>query len=228
MYDIKIAIIGTGGIGGYFGGRLAQNGNDVTFLARGEHLKAIKSNGLSVKSISGDFRISPAHATDKIEELEKSDLIILGIKAWQVKEMAKTLTPVIYRETVVIPLQNGVEAINELKEQIDPGHVIGGLCRIISKIESPGVINHNAVEPTVTIGEIDNANSERINNINDLFNKAGINTQVANDISAEIWKKFIFISVGGLLALTQSTFGEIRSLPQTRQLMIDLLNPHYS
>ncbi len=112
---MKIAIIGTGGVGGYFGGRLAKAGNNVTFVARGEHLKAIQQNGLIVKSIKGDFKIENAKATDNISSIVNVDLVILGVKAWQVKDIAKDLLPIIKSDTIVLPLQNGVLAAEKLK-----------------------------------------------------------------------------------------------------------------
>ncbi len=224
---MKIAIIGTGGVGGYFGAKLSQAGNDVTFLARGEHLKAIQANGLTIKSILGDFRINPAKATDTIQDIGISDLIIMGIKAWQVKDVASELPQIMSDKTMILPLQNGVMAAEELKERVNPKHVIGGLCRIISLIESPGVINHMGVTPTIVFGELDNSKTERILEINELFTKAGINAKMADDIQAELWRKFISICVSGLLAITRSTYGEIRELKETRELMIGLLTEIY-
>jgi 2-dehydropantoate 2-reductase len=129
--------------------------------------------------------------------------------------------------TVVLPLQNGVLAADELKEKIDPKHVIGGLCRIISKIEGPGVINHMGVTPLIMFGELDNSVTERIQNIREVFQKSGFDGRIATDIQAELWKKFISICVSGLLAVTKSTYGEVRELKETRQLMIDLLQEIY-
>ena len=139
---MKIAIIGSGGVGGFFGAKLAKAGNEVTFLARGAHLNAINKDGLIVKSVDGDFKVDQVKATDKISKIQKSDLVVLGVKAWQVKEIAKELHHIIKESTVVLPLQNGVLAMEELQKHIDEKHIIGGLCKIISKIESPGVINH--------------------------------------------------------------------------------------
>jgi 2-dehydropantoate 2-reductase len=224
---MKIAIIGTGGVGGYFGGKLSKAGNDVTFLARGEHLKAIQRNGLVVKSILGDFSLDNVKATDQIKQMEVVDLIILGIKAWQVKDIANELSAIMHENTVILPLQNGVLAADELKEKIDPKHVIGGLCRIISKIEGPGIINHMGVTPLIMFGELDNSVTERVQNIREVFQKSGFDGRIATDIQAEIWKKFISICVSGLLAVTKSTYGEVRELKETRQLMIDLLKEIY-
>jgi 2-dehydropantoate 2-reductase len=159
---MKITIIGTGGVGGYFGGKIAKAGYDVTFVARGEHLKAIQKNGLIVKSILGDFKLYRVKATDRIKDIGAMELIIIGVKAWQVKEVANELKSIVKRKTIVLPLQNGVLATDELKEQISGDNVISGLCRIMSKIESPGVINHFGIEPTIVFAEVDNSKTERI------------------------------------------------------------------
>ncbi|OFX87184.1 MAG: 2-dehydropantoate 2-reductase [Bacteroidetes bacterium GWF2_33_16] len=221
---MKIAIIGTGGVGGYFGGKLAKAGYDVTFLARGKHLRAIQQNGLIVKSVLGDFKVDSMKATDRIETIGFSDLIIITVKAWQIKDITKDLKTIIKNDTIVLPLQNGVLAAEELKENIKQENIIGGLCRIISKIESPGVINHFGIEPTILFGELDNSKTERILKIKAIFDNAGINAKISDDIVVDLWKKFIPICVSGLLAITNTTYGELRELSETRQLMIELLN----
>lgn len=221
--NMKIAIIGTGGVGGYFGGKMAHAGFDVTFFARGQHLKAIQQNGLTVKSFQGNFNVHPAKATDQIEQIGKVDLVILGVKAWQVKEIATTLTPLLHADTAVMPLQNGVMAAEELQAVIAKQNVIGGLCRIFAKIESPGVINHFGYDPSIVFGELNNEKSKRIEQIKSLFEASGINAPIADDITVELWRKFIGICVGGLLAVTRSNYGIMRELPQTRKLMSDLL-----
>jgi len=224
---MKIAIIGTGGVGGYFGAKLAQTGNEVTFLARGEHLKAIQKNGLTVKSILGDFRVENIKATDKISNIEKPDLVIISVKAWQVKGIGEELKPILKSDTTIIPLQNGVLAADELMENIDRKHILGGLCRIISKIEAPGVINHFGVTPTIVFGELDKSKTERLARIQNVFNAAGIELRISDDIEADIWKKFISICVSGLLAVSNTTYGELRELKETRNLMVELINEVY-
>jgi 2-dehydropantoate 2-reductase len=224
---MKIAVIGTGGVGGYFGGKLAKAGNDVTFIARGEHLKVIKTNGLTVKSILGDFQLL-VKATDKIEEVGVADLIILGVKAWQVKEIAPELKSIVNENSTILPLQNGVLAIDELKEFFPSKNIIGGLCRIISKIEAPGIIYHFGITPIIEFGEIDNAKTDRVNKIKELLNNAGINAKISEDIHADLWRKFIAICVSGLLAVSKTTYGELRDLKETRQMMIDLLTEIYN
>lgn len=219
---MKIAIIGTGGVGGYFGGRLAMAGNDVTFIALGAHLEAILKNGLTVKSINGDFKVYPAKATSDIGSIGKVDLVIVATKAWQVKETAVQIKEIIGSETIVLPLQNGVLASDELKEVLPATNVIAGLCRIISKIEAPGVINHLAVEPTIVFGECDNSPSVRLKKLDSAFTEAGIKSKIASDIQSELWKKYISICVSGWLGVTRSTYGEIRECEETRKIMFDL------
>jgi 2-dehydropantoate 2-reductase len=224
---MKIAIIGAGGVGGYFGGKLAAAGNDVTLIARGEHLKAIQLNGLTVKSLAGDFRTDNIKATDKFDAIAGADLVMIAVKAWQVKDVARQLSPVLDENAVVMPLQNGVLAVDELKEVLPKKNIISGLCRIISKIESPGVINHFGVDPVIIFGETDNSKSHRIEKIREVFKQSGINAQVPENIQSELWKKFITICVSGLLAVSKTTYGELRELPETRQMMIDLFDEVY-
>jgi 2-dehydropantoate 2-reductase len=222
-----IAIIGTGGVGGYIGGRIAATGFNVSFIARGEHLNALKTNGLTVKSVSGDFKLDRIKVTDNISDLGPVDLILICLKAWQVRDVACELKSVVKENTVVLPLQNGVSTIDELNKHVTKSNIIGGLCRIISRIESPGVINHSGIEPSIVFGEIDKRKTERILAIKELFDYSGIDSAISNDITADIWRKFIGICVSGLLAVTKSTYGEIRELKQTRRMMIDLLTEVY-
>jgi 2-dehydropantoate 2-reductase len=221
---MKIVIVGSGGVGGYFGARLAQSGNEVTFIARGEHLKKIKRDGLYIKGISGDFHIYPVRATDRFEEAGEADLIFLGVKAWQVKEDARDLKPVLTSRTIIIPLQNGILAADEIKAELPGTAVLGGLARIMSKIESPGVISHFGIEPTIIFGELDNKRTDRVLKIKEIFDKAGIYSKIAENIQVELWKKLIVICVGGLLAVTRSTYGEIRDLNETRKLIREVLD----
>jgi 2-dehydropantoate 2-reductase len=220
---MEIGIIGCGGVGGYFGAKLARAGNNVTFVARGEHLNAIRANGLYIKSIDGDFKIEPANITDNPRLLSGCELIILGIKAWQVKEIGSQLSKIINTKAIVLPLQNGVLAAEELSMYIPQYHIIGGLCKIFSKIESPGVINHMGLVPTIIFGELDNSLGDRVQNIKEVFDDAGINNQVSNYIQSDLWKKFILICLSGLGAITRAGYGLLREMPETRQIMIEIL-----
>ncbi|MFC6857963.1 ketopantoate reductase family protein [Zunongwangia atlantica] len=207
---IKILVYGTGGVGGYFGGRLAQAGHDVTFMARNESLKAIKENGLIVKSVNGDFTVKPAKATDDISEIESPDLVIFGLKSWQIKDAAKHLKSIITEETMVLPLQNGADNMEKLQEVLPKKNVLAGFCRIYSKKEAPGVINHFQFDPEIIFGELDNEKSERVLKLKEIFNNSGFKGIVPDDIHKAIWKKFSFIAtVSGLGGLTRVSIGRM-------------------
>ena len=207
---MKILVYGTGGVGGYFGGRLAQAGHDVTFIARNESLKAIRENGLIVKSVNGDFTIKPAKATDDISEIESPDLVIFGLKSWQIKDAAKHLKSIITEETMVLPLQNGADNMEKLQEVLPKKNVLAGFCRIYSKKEAPGVINHFQFDPEIIFGELDNEKSERVLKLKEIFNNSGFKGIVPDDIHKAIWKKFSFIAtVSGLGGLTRVSIGKM-------------------
>lgn len=217
---MKFVIFGTGGVGAYFGGRLAEAGEDVTFIARGEHLEAIRSNGLRVDSILGDFVVQPASATDRPEEAGTPDCIIVGVKAWQIPDVAEALKPIVGADTFVVPLQNGIEAPGQLASVLGSEHVLGGLCKISSRIAGPGHIDHNAVEPTVSIGELDNRPSQRAEALRDAWIRAGVKASIPEDIHAAMWEKFIFIAAAsGVGAVTRAPVGTARSIPETRELL---------
>src|SRR5690349_6009819 len=158
---MRIAVFGTGGVGGYFGGRLAHAGEDVTFIARGEHLRAIKATGLIVDSPLGNFVVFPAKATHDVSEIGEVDLVILGVKAWQVPDAARAMKPLVGPGTTVLPLQNGVDAVSQLVDELGRAAVVGGLCRIVSFVVEPGHIKHAGFTPSVVIGELDNQRTDR-------------------------------------------------------------------
>ena len=218
---MRIAVFGTGGVGGYFGGRLAQAGEDVVFIARGEHLQALHTHGLKVDSIKGDFVIHPVQATDDPAEVGVVDVVLVGVKAWQVPEAAQAIRPLIGAETLVVPLQNGIEAPTQLAEVLGAKHVIGGLCGIISFIAEPGHIRHVGADPFVQFGELDNRSSERVEKLRQSFTRtAGVTVEIPSDIHVALWRKFLFIvSVSGMGAVTRAPIGVLRSLPQTRQML---------
>ena len=226
---MRIVIFGTGGVGGYFGGRLAQAGGDVTFIARGEHLRAIKANGLRVDSTSGDFVVSPAQATDDVSEVGETDLVVLGVKAWQVPDAARAIRPVVGPNTTVVPLQNGVEAVSQLVAELGPDNVIGGLCRIVSYFVAPGHIRHAGFTPTIIIGELDNRHRERIEKIAQVFQHAGLDTTIAPDIQVALWTKFLFIaSFSGVGAVADAPAGVLRSDPKWREQMQSAMEEIYA
>jgi 2-dehydropantoate 2-reductase len=217
---MNIVIYGTGGVGGYFGARLAQAGNKVTFIARGKHLEAIQKNGLQLKSIKGDYLVYPANATATISEVIDIDLILVCVKTWQLEAAAKEIKHVLNEKTMVISLLNGVNNTEVLSAVIDKKHLLGGLCKIVSKIEDYGIINHISFEPTIVLGELNNVKTERALLLEKLFLNAGIRTKLAENIQLEIWSKFLFIStISAIGALTRATIGEIIASPQLKKMM---------
>ena len=216
---MNIVVVGAGGVGGYFGGKLAQAGYDVTFIARGKHLEAIQQNGLQVKSINGGFKVHPK-ATNTIEEIENPDLIILATKSWQVINIAKQIKTILTEKTMVLPLQNGADNADKLRSVLPHKNILAGLCKIVSKIEAPGVINHFVYEPEIIFGEYDNTQTERTQKIHAIFSRSNIKNKVSNDIHLDIWRKFLFIAtVSGIGALTRVPFGEFQHDPSIMQLI---------
>lgn len=226
---MRIAVFGTGGVGGYFGGRLARAGEDVTFIARGEHLRAIRTKGLKVDSTEGDFVIDPAKATDDVSEVGDVDLVILGVKAWQVPEAARAIKPIVGAHTTVLPLQNGVDAVSQLVNELGTESVVGGLCRIVSYVVEPGHIRHAGFEPSIIIGELDNQHTDRIATIEQVFKRAGLNILIAKDIQIALWTKFLFIaSFSGVGAMANAPAGVLRSDPKWRNYIIKAMEEIYA
>ena len=218
---MKIIVIGAGGVGGYFGGKIAKAGYDVTFIARGKHLEAITTNGLQVKSIDGDFTVFPK-VTDDISSVKNPDLIILGVKSWQVVDIAKQIKPIINSNTMVLPLQNGADNADKLLSILPTKNVIAGLSRIVSKIEAPGVINHFAFVPQINFGEYDNSKTARIQSVKAVFDKAEFKNRISEDIHLDIWRKFLFITtISGIGALTRVVFGMMREDKAIRKMILD-------
>ena len=214
---MKIFVIGAGGVGGYFGGRICKAGFDTTFLLRGETLTAIKNNGLYVKSILGDFKVYP-EVTDDYRTVAQADLIILSVKSWQIEAIAKKLKPFVKPTAIILPLQNGADNAERLTKILNKESVIAGLCRIVSKIESPGIIDHFTYEPEIIFGEMDHMPSERVQNIKAVFDKAGFKNRISAHIQQDIWIKFLFItSISAMGALTRSVLGVMREDPYLRE-----------
>jgi 2-dehydropantoate 2-reductase len=217
---MRIAVFGTGAVGGYFGGRLAQAGEEVVFIARGKQLRALRGQGLRVDSVKGDFVLHPVQATDDPTQVRTVDVVLVGVKAWQMPEAARAMRPLVGPETFVVPLQNGVEAPDQLAAVLGAEHVLGGLCRIVSLSVEPGHIRHAGLEPYVALGELDNQPSERAQRLREAFTRAGVTAEIPPDIQVALWSKFLFIaSFSGVGAITRSPAGVLRSLPETRRML---------
>jgi len=217
---MRIAIFGAGGVGGYFGAQLARAGEEVIFIARGEHLETIRTYGLRVETPKGDIVIQPAQANDDPVQVGVVDAVILGVKAWQVTEAARAMQPMIGPETFVVPLQNGVEAPSQLTAVLGAKNVLGGLCGTMSWIVGPGHIRSIGEANFIKFGELDKRPSERVKQLRQVFERAGVKAKVPSDIHVALWEKFLFaVSVGGVGAATRAPIGVIRTLPETRRLL---------
>lgn len=221
MTTLRFAVFGTGAVGGYFGGRLAEAGEDVRFVARGRHLAAIREHGLRVTSMAGDFTVHPARVSDDPAELGPVDVVLLGVKAWQVPEAATALRPLVGERTFVLPLQNGVEAPDQIAAVVGADRVLGGFCHVLAHIEAPGRIRHTGVTPSVAFGELDGSSSDRVEALRRAFSRArGLTVEVPPDVRIAMWTKFLFITaLGGVGALARSPVGVIRTEPESRELL---------
>ena len=217
---MKFAIFGTGGVGGYFGGRLAQAGEDVTFIARGNHLSVIQQAGLSVDSIRSDFVVNPAKATDSTQSVGAADVVILAIKGWQLDEAILQMKPLIGDTTVIVPLLNGIEHMEALVNAFGSEHVLGGVCRISAFIAEAGHIKHVGIDPFISFGEWNGKNSERVSKLYDVFkNISGVTVEASVNIELAMWEKYLLIAAfSGVGAVTRSPVGMFRSIPETRAM----------
>jgi 2-dehydropantoate 2-reductase len=218
---VRFAVIGVGGVGGYFGARLAEAGHDVSFIARGAHLAAIRQAGLHVHSLKGDVVIEPASATDDPREVGVVDCVILGVKAWQVSHAARAAAPLVGPGTSVLTLQNGVEAPDQVASVLGRECTLGGVAKIISYVGAPGHIHHTGADPTVVMGELDGRPTERLESLRRaLAGARGVGVEVSSDIQRALWEKFLFITAwAGVGAVTRAPMGIVRQLPESRRLI---------
>jgi 2-dehydropantoate 2-reductase len=216
---MRIAVFGAGSVGGYFGGRLALAGEDVMFIARGAHLQAMRTQGLRVESLKGDFTVPSVQATDNPAEVGPVDVVLVAVKTWQVPEAAQAIRPMVGGETFVVPLQNGLEAPAQVAAVLGSRHVLGGTCVISSAITAPGCIRHLGLEPSVTFGELDHHTSPRAERLREAFMRAEVTAVIPADIQVAIWEKFMAIRFGPVGAVARAPVGVLRSVPETRRMV---------
>ena len=228
---MRIAVVGAGAVGGYFGGRLVAAGHEVAFLVRGETLTALRERGLKIDSPLGDLNLPSVEASDDAAELSASlgsvETVIVAVKAWQVPKVAESIRPLVGPETQILPLQNGVEAPRQLAALHGSEAVLGGLCKIISKLETRGHVKHLGAEPTVIFGKLSgsgDSSSKRTERLRRALEEAGVRAEITPDIEAAMWEKFLFISsISGLGAVSRVPLGELRQVPETRALLEQLM-----
>lgn len=217
-------MMGSGGVGGYYGARFAQAGHEVTFVARGAHAQAIRERGLRVKSDLGDVHLHPARVVEDPAQAGTADLIVVAVKLWDSEAAARAVVPAVGPTTTVLSLQNGVDKDEVMARAVGAARVVGGTTHIGVSIAEPGVIAHAGRLQRVTVGELDGARSPRIEAIAAAFRASGVDTTVSDDIRRVIWEKFVFLSaLSGMTALTRKPIGEVRAHPATRAMLLDAL-----
>lgn len=216
---MKIAVLGTGGVGGYFGAKLAASGQQVHFIARGEHLEAIRSRGLQVHSANGDVLINPASATRNPADIGPADVVMIAVKLWSTDEALRDAKPLVGPSTAVVSFQNGVVAADAIARAYGKEHTWGGVANIAAVIESPGVIRHTGTMALLTVGELTGKPSTRVQGFVDACTSAGIQVRATDDVQKAIWEKFVFlVAASAMTSLTRLPLGAIREEPETRVL----------
>src|SRR5262252_856432 len=208
---MRIAVFGAGGVGGYFGGRLAQAGADVRFIARGAHLQALREQGLRVRSVTGDFEVR-APATDDPAEVGSCDFVLFCVKTFDTDAAAARLEPLVGEGTAVVSLQNGVENDEKLARAVGEDHVMGGAAFIFAEIAEPGIIVHTGGPASIAFGELDGSVSQRAKRLLECCERAGVATELSASIKTVLWAKLAFICAqAGLTAAGRLPSGDIRA-----------------
>ncbi|MEE2841786.1 MAG: 2-dehydropantoate 2-reductase [Chloroflexota bacterium] len=229
--SISVAVVGAGGTGGYYGGALARAGNQVTMVARGPHLAAIRATGLQVNTVLlGDFHLD-VDATDDMSSVGPVDLVIFAVKSYGTNAAIRDMGPLVGDDTMIISTQNGIDSERLLGEALGPEHVLGCAATVSAKIDAPGVVTQGGGPGSLVIGEMGSADlnaqgavTERVNDLVERCKAAGLAAETHEDIVMAIWEKFIFIcALSGMTALTRKPIGEIFSQPSTAEMYLQVL-----
>ncbi|MFF3468969.1 ketopantoate reductase family protein [Streptomyces sp. NPDC002619] len=223
---MRIAVMGTGGVGGYFGAKLALAGNEVAFVARGKHLEAIRANGLRVESPLGDMHLpKAAQATDDPTEIGPVDLVLFSVKLWDTETAAEAIKPLLGEHTAVVSFQNGVMKDDVLRQVLGPDHVVGGVCYIAATIAEPGLIRHSGSLQKLVFGEYDGSLSDRVRQFRDACVVSGIDVEVSDRIEQTIWEKFVFlVGLSGTTSTARVPVGPLRTHPRSRAFLHDVMD----
>jgi 2-dehydropantoate 2-reductase len=213
---LRIAVMGTGGVGGYFGARLLAGGDDVTFIARGAQLRAIKDRGLTVESELGTVETGPVTATDDPASVPPPDVILFCVKLWDVEDAARLMKPMVGAHTAVIPLQNGIDSQERIAGIVGARAVMGGVAHISATVTAPGRIRHTGKLQRLTFGEMDGSRSARAQSFLESCTRAKIEGRLSERIAEAVWDKFIFlVAFSGMTALIRTGIGPIRDDAET-------------
>jgi len=221
---MRIGVMAAGGVGGYFGARLAAAGHDVVFFARGAHLEAIRQHGLKLESMLGDLNLPSVNVTDDPAGVAPFDVVLFAVKLWDSEAAAQRLKPLMRPATRVITFQNGVDARERLEPILGAGNVVAGLAQIATVIGAPGVIRHTSKFALLRCGHPDGRADPTLAAFVAEGQKAGIDIDLSKDIEVDLWTKFVFLSsLAGITAATRMPIGKLREDPDTRALFYDLL-----
>jgi 2-dehydropantoate 2-reductase len=221
---MRIAVMATGALGGYFGARLAQGGHEVAFVARGRQLEALRAHGLRVDSPLGDVHLPDVEVTDEPAGIGPVDLVLFTVKLWDTVEAADAIKPLLGGSTAVVSFQNGVVKDEVLRQALGAEHIIGGACYIAATIAEPGVIRHSGTLAKLVFGEYDGSLSARVRQFRDACADGGIDAEISDRIEQAIWEKFVFlVGVSGTTSLARSAIGPIRSHPRSRAFLHDVM-----
>lgn len=221
---MKIAVLGAGGVGGYFGARLAASGSDITFIARGKHLEAMRKNGLSVISPLGNVTIQNPKVVDSVDHVEEADLVVVAVKLWDTEAAAESLKTLTDRGAAVVSFQNGVHKDEALAAHLPTDSLLGGVSYIASVISEPGVITHSGTLQKLVFGEYDGRRSQRVEEFLAACVKAGITAEISDNIRRLIWEKYVFlVGLSGTTSTIRKPIGPIRDTPRTRVFLLEVM-----
>jgi 2-dehydropantoate 2-reductase len=221
---MKIAMMGSGGVGGFFGGRLAHAGYDVSFVARGAHLAALRERGLLIESQAhGDIRVPKVRATDDPAEIGPVDVVIMSVKLWDTEAAIRQMRPMLKAGTAVLSLQNGVIKDDILRRELGEAPVMGGVCYVATTIARPGVILQTGTMQRVVIGEYDGRASERSRTLHEALGKSGANAELSTDVRRAIWEKYAFlVGISATTTAMRTTIGPIRKNLRSRAFLLEI------
>jgi 2-dehydropantoate 2-reductase len=221
---MKIAMMGSGGVGGFFGGRLAHAGYDVSFVARGAHLAALRERGLLIESQAhGDIRVPKVRATDDPAEIGPVDVVIMSVKLWDTEAAIRQMRPMLKTGTAVLSLQNGVIKDDILRRELGEEPVMGGVCYVATTIARPGVILQTGTMQRVVIGEYDGRASERSRTLHEALGKSGANAELSTDVRRAIWEKYAFlVGISATTTAMRTTIGPIRKNLRSRAFLLEI------
>ena len=226
VLSMRIAMMGSGGIGGYFGGRIAAAGVDVAFIARGRQLAAMRESGLRLDSRDrGDAIINPVSVSDDPAQIGPVDYVIIGVKLWDTENAGRSILPLLGPDTAILSLQNGVDCDDLLTPIVGRERLISGVAFIASSISTPGVIRHIGTMQRIVMGEPDGSKSSRLTELRNIMKKGGITAETSDDIERTLWEKFVFlVGLSSTTTLMRTTLGPIRSDPESREFLFGIMS----